>query len=231
MAFRSRLGVACAGLAALMLAAAPAEAQLYWNPPDFSGPPVKGDEPGITIPLPGATPAELSANLLWNMRAGLNVAALQCQFAPTLMTVKNYNAVLAHHGPEFAAAFTTLGAYFKRTKGKGGQNALDQYTTRTYNGFSTLYAQRSFCQVAGAIGADALTRPKGKLILLARGRMQEFRNSLTPASDRVFMASAMPYLPAPRMDDACWTKRDELKPECDNWRMVGTAQAVAAVAR
>src|SRR3546814_12719967 len=48
---------------------------LYWIKPNFAGEPVRGDEPGIGQPVPGATPKELNAPLLWNMRAGLNVAA------------------------------------------------------------------------------------------------------------------------------------------------------------
>lgn len=209
------------GALALALGAAPASAQLFWNPPDFRGPPVRGDEPGIGLPLPDATPKELDAHLLWNMRAGLNVAALQCQFAPTLMTVRTYNELLAHHAKELTGAFTTLGGYFKRMNGKNlkaGQVALDQYTTKTYNGFSTLYAQLGFCETASAIGRDALSRPKGQLLSLARARMREFRNSLVPAYDRVFTRVGIPAYPLPRMDDACWTKKGELKPACANWR-------------
>jgi hypothetical protein len=46
--------------------------------------------------MPGATPDEIRAHLLWNMRSGLNVAALQCQFSPPLMTVRNYNSLLGN---------------------------------------------------------------------------------------------------------------------------------------
>ena len=31
--------------------------------------------------------------MVWNLRAALNVAALQCQFGPTLLTLPNYNAI------------------------------------------------------------------------------------------------------------------------------------------
>ena len=57
----------------------------------------------VGLPLPGATPAEYRAHLLWNLRSGLNVAALQCQFSPYLRAVDNYNALLAHHARELAA--------------------------------------------------------------------------------------------------------------------------------
>ncbi len=213
MGYRSRL---LAVAATLQLAGA-AQGQLFWNPPDFRGAPVRGDEPGIGLPLPGATSAEIDANLLWNMRAGLNVAALQCQFSPGLMTVRNYNNVIRHHSAEFARAYTALGGYFKRIAGKqqtaAGQTALDQYTTRTYNGFSTLHAQLGFCNTASSIGRDALSRPKGTLLLTAQTRMREFRNSLTPASDRIFLATSYPPMPIPDLCNGYPGKRLKVCPK------------------
>jgi len=185
MFHRSRGAIALAG-AALLAAATPANAYLYWTMPNFSGPESRGDEPGIGLPMPGATDKELTAHLLWNMRSGLNVAALQCQFAPALMTVGNYNALLRNHDKELTEAYNTLTGYFKRTAAKTWQKSLDQYTTRTYNGFSTLHAQRGFCEVAGSIGRDAIAQPKGKLRTVAIGRMREFRNSLVPQADTIF---------------------------------------------
>ena len=153
---RGRRGLV-AFLAGAIAAASPASAALFWVPPDFSGPPVTGGEPGIGLPLPGASAKELQAHLIWNMRAGLNVAALQCQFSPPLLTVRNYNDVLRQHAAELNDAYQTLNDYFKRTGGKTWQTQFDQYTTRTYNGFSTLHAQLGFCETAasGASGRAA----------------------------------------------------------------------------
>ena len=194
-------------MAGLILAcAAPAPAQMFWSPPDFRGAPVTGSEPALSLPLPGATPAELSANLLWNLRAGLNVAALQCQFSPTLRTVKLYNEVIAHHSKELAGAFATMGGYFKRRQAKAGQNAFDQYTTKTYNGFSTLHAQLGFCATAASIGRDAIAQPKGQLLAVARRRMREFRNSLVPRGDQSMVRTTALLSPLPRLDDQCWDR-------------------------
>ena len=197
--------------------ATPAPATLFWLPPDFTGGPVSGGEPGMGQPLPGATPKELLAHLVWNMRAGLNVAALQCQFSPALLTVRNYNDLLRQHGAELAAAYTAIGGYFKRTGGKTWQTQLDQYTTRTYNGFSTLHAQLGFCETAGAIGREALDRRKGSLYLTAQSRMREFRNSLVPTGDRLFgRVSALPQgLPLPPLNADCWDKKNVLRKKCE----------------
>ncbi|WP_174273983.1 hypothetical protein [Sphingomonas bacterium] len=191
---------ACALLA--VTAAAPAEAYLFWAQPALKGQPVNGDEPGLTAPLAGANPKEIKANLLWAMRAGLNVAALQCQFAPGLRVVENYNAILRQHSAELQVAYATLSAYFKRTGGKTWQTKLDQYTTRTYNGFSTLNAQLTFCETAATIGRDAQDTPAGKLTTLATVRMREFRNSLIPINDAGLItgSSGLPNLGLPALD-------------------------------
>lgn len=204
-------------LAALALiaagASAPAKAYLFWTRPDFSGPPVRGDEPGIALPLPGATPAELSANLLWTLRAALNVAALQCQFSTPLMTVDNYNTVLRQHGDELNAAYTTLGGYFRRTGGKGWQRAFDSHTTQSYNGLTTFHAQFGFCETAAEVGREALAAPRHRLAGLAELRMRAIRNSLVPRGDAMFARHALALGPALPFDDKCW-KKGKFKAKC-----------------
>ena len=199
----------------------PLGAQLYWHSPDFRGAPVVGDEPTIVIPLPGATEIEKRANTVWTLRAGLNVAALQCQFAPSLMAVPNYNAVISHHSKELAGDYKALNDYFKRMAPKGASVAainvaLDQYTTRTYNSFSTLNAQMSFCQVAASIGEQALLTPKGSLAAIARDRLREFRNALKPSGDLIY-AQGQPQLAAAAVPDFppdCYDRKGTLKKKC-----------------
>jgi hypothetical protein len=176
--------LALAGLAALGLAGSgPAPAQIFLADPGFQSGPIDGSDPLVGLPLPGATLAEYRAHLLWNLRAGLNVAALQCQFSPFLRTVGNYNAILGHHSRELASAYTTLEGYFRRIAGRTGPRQFDQYSTQTYNNFSTLRAQAGFCQAASKIGKEALATPKGQFGQLATARMREFRSSLTPVGD------------------------------------------------
>lgn len=201
---------------ALLAAGSPASAQFFWSPPDLSGAPVTGAEPGLIEPLPGATQDELRANLVWNLRAALNVAALQCDFEPTLLTVTNYNGILALHRAELATSFTTLGNYYQRTKGKGkpGQAEFDQYGTRVYSSYSTVQAQRTFCMVAGSVGRDALFAPRGKLYEVAEKRMRELRKGLTPAGEQYYGNPALGYVAKimPLSKD-CW-KKGKMVPKC-----------------
>lgn len=187
--------------------AVPAEAYLYWSKPSIAGAPASGGETGITLPMPGAQPKELTAGLVWTMRAGLNVAALQCQFAPALATVRNYNNMLHQHGAELQAAYATLGAYFKRVKGKGWQNAVDDFTTKTYNSFSTLQAQLIFCETASSIGRQTVEASGGHLGEIAVARMREFRNSLIPLGDMAFASHFRDVQFEPIADPRCYNKR------------------------
>lgn len=194
-----------------------ASAAFFWKAPDLRGEPVTGAEPGvITGPLVGATPAETRAALLWNLRAGLNVAALQCQFEPTLLTRNQYNAMLANHRAELAQAYQTLSDYFKRTDKKAGQAKLDQYGTRTYSSFSTVLGQYTFCETASSIGREAIFAPKNQLHRVAENRMRELRKSLALAGEQQFNFWVPPYQPLlPPWDKKCWDrKRDTLNGRC-----------------
>lgn len=215
-----RYAVALMGVAAAFTA--PASAQLYWESPDFQGAPVTGAEPGVMIALPGATPAEINAEIVWTMRAGLNFAALQCQFAPSLMTVTNYNDLLKHHGKELASEYKTIQGYFKRVAKKGTSPAainaaFDSFNTRTYSSFSSVFAQIGFCQTASRIGTTALMTPKGSLQVVAHNRLQELRNSLKPAGDRIYTSPHYVQFAGanvPAFAPECFDKNGQIKKRC-----------------
>jgi hypothetical protein len=146
--------MASLSLAAGLFAGSPASAQFFLKSYDFSGAAVTGAEPEMGMPMPGATPAEVRAGLVWNMRAALNVAALQCDFAPMLLTVDNYNAMLRDHSAELKASLEAINGYFVRTsKTKAaGQAAFDRFGTRTYSAFATVAAQYGDLHATRPIG-------------------------------------------------------------------------------
>ena len=190
-------------------ACGPAQAQFFFRPADLSGAPVTGAEPGILgQTMPEATSEDLRAALVWNLRAALNVAALQCQFEPTLLTLNNYEGVLDKHKAELAASYDRLGAYFRRVESdkRAAQSAFDQFGTRIYSGFSTVSAQLTFCEVAGDIGREARFAQKGTLGDVAARRMRELRKSLVPYGEQQFRVPYQAQLP--RMPDwqrkRCW---------------------------
>ncbi|RIA37621.1 hypothetical protein DFR49_3508 [Hephaestia caeni] len=209
----SMLRILTAAAAAIMIfSATPASAQFFFQSRDLSGPRVVGDEPGIGQALPGATPAELRAEMVWTLRAAMNVAALQCEFEPTLLTRTNYNAMLKDHKAELAASLDTLLAYFVRTNGKNkrqGQLALDHFSTVIYSSFSTVSAQYIFCQTMSSIGRDVIYAPRGAMGDVALDRMRELHNSLVPWGEQRFPSRIFVGPPRlPRFDENCWTKKD-----------------------
>lgn len=201
----SRLSIFVTATIAFMLPAT-ASAAIFWKAPDLRSEPVTGVEPGVLASaFPGATPAELRAALVWNLRSGLNVAALQCQFEPTLLTRNQYNAMLDNHRAELADAYQVLSGYFTRTDKKGWRTKLDQYGTRTYSSFSTVHGQYTFCETSSSIGAEAIFAPKGQLHAVATQRMRELRKSLALGGEQQFLFWIPPYTPAlPPLDDRCW---------------------------
>lgn len=198
--------IVLAGIAA----ATPASAQFFLKSHDMRGAPATGLEPGV-LTMPGATDDEMRAGLVWNLRSALNVAALQCQFAPTLLTVENYNAVLANHKDELQKAFDALNRYFVRTAGnaKAGQNAFDKFGTRTYSSFTTVGAQYGFCQTAGEIAAKAAFAPRGHFFEVAIEQLNTLRNALVPWGEERFPQRVQIDARAtmPRFDDICWDKK------------------------
>jgi hypothetical protein len=201
----------------LALVAQPAAAQLFWQPPVFTGTPILPNETGIGVALPGATPEEERAGLAWQLRAGLNVMALQCQFDRTLLTENTYNTVLTNHKAELETSFAKIAAYFKRVSKtpKAGQDALDRYGTKTYLGMSTVRGQLGFCQTGANIAHAAIFAPRGSFTTLAIERLRELRNSLIPAGEQQFR------YPVPRvsvglpiLEDRCWDKRGNYRRTC-----------------
>ncbi|MFK4794309.1 hypothetical protein [Sphingobium sp. ZW T5_29] len=210
-----RIGSALALSAATMIAQ-PAAAQFFWSPPDFSAPALTDATAATALGLPGATADEIRAGLVWNLRAALNVAALQCQFEPTLLSISNYNAMIAHHDREMDSAQATLLGYFLRTVGKGkpGQAASDRYGTRIYSGYSTVQAQRGFCQAAAEVGRQAIFADRGALHEVARTGLASIKKSLVLAGEQFYGDPGRSYsLKLPSQDKKCW-KKNQLRPNC-----------------
>ncbi|PCD01993.1 hypothetical protein COC42_10910 [Sphingomonas spermidinifaciens] len=213
-----RLAVIGGAVATAMFSvtATPATAQFYFKPKELPTGRITGEEPGMLgAAMPGATREELDAAMVWNLRAALNVAALQCQFEPTLLTLRNYNGMLKDHEAELAASFATLGKYFRRVNKtpKEGQTAFDQFGTKVYSGFSTVSAQRIFCQTAGVVGEDVVHTPRGQLADVAATRLRELRGSLTAWGEQQFAHGGYGYTLTtfqPRLPDfanlQCWRK-------------------------
>lgn len=164
--------------------------------------------PGVAAPFPGMTARETEYLALWTLRAGLNTAALQCQYSKALRTVDNYNAFLRQHSDELAAAYKGLDAYFARVHGaRLGPRRFDTVNTRLYQEFSAVETQRAYCEKAAMVGREALFVPKGKAAGFAITAIEPFRDML----DRNKVSQANPLLvgiaPQPIPSLACTGRR------------------------
>lgn len=139
------------------------------------------------------TPAEARAHAVWNMRAALNVAALQCQYSRWLKTVPNYNDMLNNHSDELAKTVITLRGHFVRYFKRGGATEFDRFNTRLYSSYVTLDATLNFCDVAGRIGKDVRGMLPGTLWQVAPAAMTDLRAALS----RIEMT---PVLSRPKLD-------------------------------
>lgn len=192
--------------AALLAAASALSAQAQALAPMADDAPLP---PGVMAPVKmrDMTPAERRAHQVWSLRAALNVAALQCQFSPFLRTVKNYNLMLPHHSAELASALKTMNDHFVRLDGaKTARRTFDQYTTRTYNSFSTLDAQLSFCQKASDIGWEALAARKGSYADIAEARLPEVRAAMIPKWNPLVLVQ-LGWLDVPGFANPCLDRK------------------------
>jgi hypothetical protein len=131
--------------------------------------------------LPGLTAAEMTAYDLWSLRAGLNVAAIQCQFSGFLRTVPTYNGLLGQHSREFTAANAAMDRYFVRTKGaRSAKLEHDRFNTRLWQSFSSIDAQLPFCDAAAEVGREVLATPVGKLAERAGPLLGRIRAAFGP---------------------------------------------------
>jgi hypothetical protein len=188
---------AVAGAVGWLLLAAPAAAQAPASAAEIGTP-------------EGMTAREAQAHAMWSMRAGLNVAALQCSFSKSYRMVENYNAFLRQHSDELAGAVKTLAAYFNRTAGaRAGPRANDRYNTKLYQGYSTFEAQYAFCDRAATIVRAALAVPKGKLGGFVEAELPGLRQTLTASyRDEPLARTSLGYVRVPDLSSGCRARGD-----------------------
>ncbi|MEO9492185.1 MAG: hypothetical protein ABJG26_11225, partial [Marinomonas sp.] len=125
----------------------------------------------MTVPPMGIDGQRVTVNTgisatqqLWNMRSGLNVAALNCRGTRHIGLVENYGAFLKTHERELANANTALTREYSAKHGRReGRNIQDSYQTKVYNYFALPPALPAFCDEALAVSRDVGAVPRGQL--------------------------------------------------------------------
>ena len=93
---------------------------------------------------------------LWRLRAGLNVAALQCRHSGGGIT-KSYGKMLTRHR-------ALLAAIYRDEQRRYGDRAFDRRQTDLYNHFAFQPSPERFCRVAGSVASRAVAMNSRKLV-------------------------------------------------------------------
>lgn len=141
-------------------------------------------------PRKPSAPAASSASVteletIWDMRAALNVAALQCQADAMLALPDRYNTFIRLHDDELKRVYTTL------VSKRGGQAKFDRINTQTYNRFATIKQKALFCTKAADISIEAMNAAPNQLLDVARNA----KPTLTQLVNGTLVASAAPLQP------------------------------------
>lgn len=120
-----------------------------------------------------AAPASLTSGTaaVWNLRAGLNVAALSCRGSGRRPVAGDYARLLTRHRGLLDAAYRT-------EQGRQGVSAFDRQQTRVYNGFANQASPARFCMTASAVAQRANGLDSPALALAAPKMLGELRAAL-----------------------------------------------------
>lgn len=131
--------------------------------------PVVAARPGIA---PAFQPARGEpSEIVWNLRAGLNVAALSCRGRDRRPVAGDYARLLSHHRELLAIAY-------RQEQARQGVAAFDRQQTRLYNGFANQASPIYFCQAAESIAQRANALQSAALVTAAPRLLGELRASL-----------------------------------------------------
>lgn len=136
--------------------------------------------PNLIIPITDIAGRRLTPNVdlspqqaLWQLRIGLNVAALNCRGPNDQILINNYSTFLRNNRAAIAAAERWVIRDQGTKTGTNGIAARDSLSTRLYNYFAQPPVQQSFCPIATSIAAMAAVEPTANILNFAPARLAE----------------------------------------------------------
>ncbi|WP_353199034.1 hypothetical protein [Sandarakinorhabdus sp.] len=159
--FSRRVGSLLAGLAVAGCVANTAPVPVAAVKPAVLTPVAASD----ALPATEAAAETASAQMVWALRGGLNVAALLCQ---DRLITDNYNRMLKVHRNILDEAYAAEQRRFRALHGNAGQDRHSRAMTRLYNGFASVPDRRRFCTMATRIVADMVAMPSALVAANAR---------------------------------------------------------------
>lgn len=103
----------------------------------------------------------------WQLKIGLNVAAIGCRGLEETTLVSAYNNIIKTHGKLIRSTEkTVIGQLGKETR-TNGTAARDRLSTQLFNYFAQPPAQRDFCMRANEIAQLVSTTPASQVVAIA----------------------------------------------------------------
>ncbi len=100
----------------------------------------------------------------WQLKIGLNVAAIGCRGAEEASLVSAYNNIIKNHGKTIRSTEKAVIKQLGEETDTNGVAARDHLSTRLFNYFAQPPAQRQFCARANEIAQLVSTMPSEQLI-------------------------------------------------------------------
>jgi hypothetical protein len=100
----------------------------------------------------------------WQMKIGLNVAAIGCRGAEEPTLVAAYNQIIKNHARTIVSTEKTVIAALNKEQGTKGNTARDRFSTQLFNYFAQPPAQRAFCAKANEIAQIVSTTPSKDVV-------------------------------------------------------------------
>lgn len=135
---------------------------------------------------------------LWNLRSGLNVAALNCLQPQHAALVENYRQFLKQHSRQLASTNRELANQYRAKHGRSFRDHQDAYMTRVYNYFALPPVLPDFCNAALDVSNDA--------IAVQPGQLHVFTETALPRLEAVYENFFRAYEQF-RVDLAAWDAR------------------------
>lgn len=130
--------------------------------------PPRPARPATPLPAPPPAPREpavAGSEALWHLRAGLNVAALECRLRGTDMA-RAYRTFLTRHRAPLDAAW-------RAEEARHGVRGADRHMTAIYNRFAGIQPRLRFCERAASVAARANALPPTTIDREARALLGE----------------------------------------------------------
>jgi hypothetical protein len=161
--------------------------------PNFRSPPLGPD--GL---YPSVNRKISPSQIVWNLRSGFNVAALNCSRTDFPEITDGYRAFLRIHARGLAAANRSVDAEFRARYGARFVAPREKYMTEVYNHFALPMTVNDFCKAVSVVSAEAASVPVTQL--------QAFAARSLPSIEIVFDDFYHRYEQY-RIDVAAWDAR------------------------